>query len=175
MINIYLILIVIVLRRCCILVLHHCTQKYTFIWYYIHAPMLPLLPLNCKSWRSQLYWPPLWPNKLIAVLIHSSLPFLLKLQLALPTQFFNEQSRLSPSLNLLLSVLQTLSVCAGQGCCAVDTACTYVGHAASTCLYARSHDTTHAGHMTQQCRSHVTRHMQVTWHTTHAGHMTHQF
>ena len=37
----------------------------------------------------------------------------------------------------------------------------------------RSHDTTHAGHMTQQCRSHVTRHMQVTWHNTHAGHMAH--
>ena len=84
---------------------------------YIHTPVF-LLPSGCKSWHSQLLWPPLRSNKLVTVLIQSSFFFLLELQLALPSQFFNKQSSLSSSLNLLLSILQALRVCQWDGCAA---------------------------------------------------------
>ena len=141
---------------------YHCTQqKYTYVCMHTLYGILHvflhtrtcnsvLLPSDCKSWHSQLQWPPLWSNKLITVLIQSSFLLLLELQLTLPSQFFNKQSSLSSSLNLLLSILQALRVCEWDGC-AVWLA-PHVLH-------------THTSHAA------VTRHTHVTWHE-HARYTT---
>lgn len=153
---------------------------YMCSYVHIHTCTSVLSPSAWKSWHSQLQWPPLWSNKLITVLIQSSFLFLLELQLALPSQFFNKQSSLSSSLNLFLSILQALRVCEWDGCAvwvAPHVVHTHRSCSSHICTCHMSHDmsildTRHLFKITMQQFFHgmhidVVSHdtgMQVTWH-----------